>query len=427
MQNSQNKKTLQIVLIVLVAVLTLGIGYASISAINLIINGNATANVNQNNFKVHFTQAQAITGTTGASGTSSIDTQDDTKAMFDVTGLTKVGDYAEAVYTVRNDSNGVGAEISLSVSNSNSEYFKVTETILDNKLQAGDETTASVKVEMIKTPINDSVTTSVTAKLISTPIENANATGGDRNSKATDDPVSFATDSWGTIQTAVRNNNTSLYNVGDIKEITINGVDYTVRIANKTTGDHCGDNDTEYSQTACGFVVEFVDIITIMKMRDTNTNVSGYPATLVYDYLKNTLYSQLPSDLQTVIKPTRVISGYGSNDSTNFTTTDKLYLLSSEEVYGIDDGQYHFYDTAYGTSHQLEYYSNNGVTYSTNSWSGTNLDKAIKQYNSSNRWWWLRSTTSGNNPNFHLINSDGSWNNYLDNDSVGVAPAFRIG
>ena len=54
MHNSQNKKTLQIVLIVLIAVLSLGIGYASISAINLIIDGNATANPNDNNFKVKF-------------------------------------------------------------------------------------------------------------------------------------------------------------------------------------------------------------------------------------------------------------------------------------------------------------------------------------------------------------------------------------
>ena len=121
MQNSQNKKTLQVVLIALIAVITLGIGYAAISAVNLVINGNATASVNQENFKVHFTQAQSITGSTGASGTSNIDSQDDTKAMFDVTGLTKVGDYAEAVYIVRNDSNGVGAEITLNLTKSNTE------------------------------------------------------------------------------------------------------------------------------------------------------------------------------------------------------------------------------------------------------------------------------------------------------------------
>ena len=424
MQNSQNKKTLQIVLIVLVAVLTLGIGYAAISAVNLIINGNATASVNQENFKVHFTQAQSITGSTGASGTSSIDTQDDTKAMFDVTGLTKVGDYAEAVYIVRNDSNGVGAEISLSVTNSNSEYFKVTETIQDNKLQAGDETTATVKVEMIKTPITDTVSTTITATLTATPLEDAEATGGSAASKIAGDPESFSTDSWATIKKAVHNNNASLYHVGDTKKVTINGTDYTVRIVNKSTNANC-DNEN-YSQTACGFVVEFVDIVEQRAMNSADTNVGGWPATETRTYLNGTFYNSLPSDLQAVIKPTRVISGHGSNDSTNFTTTDKLYLLSSEEVYGTDDGQYHFFDTAYGTSHQLEYYSNNGVTYSTSSWNGTNLDKAIKQYNSSNTWWWLRPADSDGNGSFRRINSDGRLNSNGSGNTGGVSPAFRI-
>ena len=423
---ANKRKKIKVFLFVLIGILTISVGYASISAINLLINGNGTVSVNQNNFIVHFTEAKEITGTTGVSGTSSIDTQDDTKAMFDVTGLTKVGDYAEAVYTVRNDSNGVGAEISLSVSNSNSEYFKVTETILDNKLQAGEETTAKVKVEMIKTPITDTVSTTITATLTATPLEDAEATGGSpATEEAIPEPVSFTTDSWATIQKAVQNNNTSAYNVGDTKSVTINGNNYMVRIANKTTAQNCGNSD--YSQTACGFVVEFAEIVEKRAMNSAGTNVGGWPATELYTYLQGTFYNSLPSDLQAVIKPTRVISGHGSNDSTNFTTTDKLYLLSSEEVYGIDDGQYHFYDTAYGTSHQLEYYSNNGVTYSTNSWSGRNLDKAIKQYNSTNYYWWLRPASSNGNNYFRDFNGDGYLGGDLANGTGGVSPAFRIG
>ena len=55
MKNFKNKRTLQIVLVVLIALITLGIGYASISVINLIINGNATVSGNDSNFIVHFT------------------------------------------------------------------------------------------------------------------------------------------------------------------------------------------------------------------------------------------------------------------------------------------------------------------------------------------------------------------------------------
>ena len=342
-----------------------------------------------------------------------------------------------ATFRVKNESKGIGADISLNVTSSNSEYFKVTEYVADTQLQAGDETTVTVTVEMIKTPIENEVSTSITAKLIANAIEDEVATGGSAaTEEAIPEPVSFATDSWTTIQKAVQNNNTSAYNVGDTKSVTINGNNYMVRIANKSTGEHCGDNDTAYSQTACGFVVEFVDIITTMKMRDANTNVGGYPATLVYDYLKNTLYGQLPSDLQAAIKPTRVISGHGCNggwDSTNrvcgnpdnsgnnFTSTDNLYLLSGVEVFGSDDR-----DTAYGKSYHLEYYSNNRVTYSTSNYSGTNLHKAQKQYNSSTKLWLLRSAGSSGSNTFRSVENTGSLLGNFADSTGGVAPAFRI-
>lgn len=144
MKNFQNKKHLQIVLVVLIAVITLGIGYASISAINLIINGNATASVDQNNFDVHFVSTSdtpSLSGNVTPTGSASISGQDNKVALFDVGGMTKVGDYVIATYTILNNSNGIGAELSLNLTNSNSEYFKVTETVTDTQLQAGDTTT----------------------------------------------------------------------------------------------------------------------------------------------------------------------------------------------------------------------------------------------------------------------------------------------
>ena len=277
MHNSQNKKTLQIVLVVLIAVLSLGIGYATISNINLIIDGNATANPNDNNFKVHFVETADtpnLEGNVTLTGSADIDKNDNTMATFNVGGLTKEGDYAIATYTIINNSNDVGAKLSLELTNSNADYFKVTETITDTELQAGDTTTGTVKVEMIKTPLANEVTTSITAKIKASAIENASATGESPASKVAGEPESFSTDSWATIQKAVQNNNTSAYNVGDTKTVTINGNNYMVRIANKSTAQNCGNSD--YSQTACGFVVEFADIITTMKMRDTSTNVGGY-------------------------------------------------------------------------------------------------------------------------------------------------------
>ena len=241
-----------------------------------------------------------------------------------------------------------------------------------------------------------------------------------------DETNSFATDSWDTIELAVEKGDTSKYNVGDTKTISMdvdgNGTNenYTLRIANKSTNSNCSNEN--YSQTACGFVVEFVDIVTQMQMRDdTITNVGGYPATNVYTYLNKTLEGRLPPDLQNVLATTRVITGHGSNDSTNFTSIDNLYLLSGVEVFGSDN-----YDTAAGTTHQLEYYSNNGVTYSINYYYGTNLDKAIKQYNPPEGWW-LRSAYSTTSTLFFFVYDDGSLSNISANYSSGVAPAFRIG
>ena len=424
MHNSQNKKTLQIVLIVLVAVLTLGIGYAAISAVNLIINGGATANPSDTNFKVKFLKETGVTPkiTSEDGGAGDIDVTSDTTATFNITGLDAVGESAVANFKVKNESNNVGAEISLSVTNSNSEYFKVTETIQDNKLQAGEETTATVKVEMIKTPINNAVTTSITATLIATPLENDSATGGSPASKVAGEPESFSTDSWATIQKAVQNNNTSVYNVGDTKSVTINGNNYMVRIANKTTAQNC--SDTNYSETACGFVVEFADIVEQRAMNSTNTNVGGWSATEMRTYLNGTFYNSLPSDLQSAIKPTRVISGHGcngnwdsknkvcgnpDNSGNNFTSTDNLYLLSGVEVSGSDS-----YDTAANTTTQLEYYNNSS-------------NSKIKQYNSSNSQWWLRSAYSTDNRGFSGVHTYSYLNRYNAYSTLGVAPAFRIG
>ena len=128
MKNFKNKKILQITLLVVIAVVTLGIGYAAISSVNLIINGNATAGVDQNNFDVHFVptaDTPSLTGNVTPTGSASISNQDNKVALFDVGGMTKVEDYVTATYTVINESNGIGADITLKVTNTNSEYFMI--------------------------------------------------------------------------------------------------------------------------------------------------------------------------------------------------------------------------------------------------------------------------------------------------------------
>ena len=235
------------------------------------------------------------------------------------------------------------------------------------------------------------------------------------------DPVSFANDSWETIANAIKNNNISKYKVGDTKEITLSGYGtFTVRIANTSTPSSC--SNQSFSQTACGFVVEFVDIITEHLMNSTATNAGGYPASAMYTFLQNDIYNALPSELKNVIINTRVVSGYGNDDSVNFISTDKIYLLATKEIWGkngsgnttIDD------DTSDNNTRQLDYYENKGV-------STSNYSSAIKNYNGSAITWWTRSAYSRFNDAFYSVLDSGDWYYYIANTTYGVAPAFRIG
>ena len=191
--NSQNKKSLQIVLVVLIAVLTLGIGYASITAINLIISGNATASASQENFKVKFLKEENVTPviTSNDGGTGDIDVTSDTTATFNISGLDAAGESATANYVVKNVSEGIGAKITIKLTSTNTEYFKVTTTVVDDTLQAGEETDVRVKVEMLKTPIESAVSTNITATLEATPMEDAQASGGEEKEEVRPKPVSY--------------------------------------------------------------------------------------------------------------------------------------------------------------------------------------------------------------------------------------------
>ena len=235
----------------------------------------------------------------------------------------------------------------------------------------------------------------------------------------------FATDTWEEIANNVKSGNLSKYRVGSEKEVEIGGKSYTVRVANNTTPEEC--NRADFSQTACGFVVEFVDILMTGSMNNTDTNVGGWPATEARELANGEYFNYLPSDLQKVIIDTKVISGHGSTaGETNFTSTDKLYLLSTHEVW--EDGtsnQVSTYDTAYNQTRQLDYYKERNVTVDGH-WSS-----AIKWYkediNETAYLWWLRTARSNHNSEFWVVTGNGHDYSNDASSTYGFAPAFRIG
>ena len=263
----------------------------------------------------------------------------------------------------------------------------------------------------------------------------------------------FEHDEWSTIVSNLsidRNayNDDLLAGTTKIIELDLNGdktisnsEKFNVRIANTSDSVDNGcrekvngveQHKAGFSETACGIVIEFADIITRHRMNpytNGSTNGDGNKGGWEYSemrkylngaegYTGTVIYNLLPDVLKNNIADTIVVSGYGKNDTSNFTTTDKIYLLSSREVWNNTDNS----DTAQANTRQLDYYEKKGVTTS------ANVGVAIKKNGNSNGYWSLRSASSYNASGFDIVRNNGGHNyyNYNSNNTYGVAPAFRI-
>ena len=228
------------------------------------------------------------------------------------------------------------------------------------------------------------------------------------------DNIPFSEASWSNIAINIRSGNTGAYKVGDTKEVDLGTLGkHNVRIANISTPSEC--SNSSFSQTACGFVLEFEDIITKYAMYSQNATEAGWPSSQARTFLNENIYNLLPSDLKSAIIDTKVISGNGDKTST---TTDKIYLLTPQEIYSNFKS-----DLAGNLSRQLDYYSLKGVT-------TTNTTSAIKSYMGTVTYYWLRSIYQGFSDCFYYITSDGK--DYGGDiiqgvESLGISPVFRIG
>ena len=426
-----DKDNIKILLIILI--LGLGIGYAYI---NSDLNINGTAQVNSANWDVHWANIQVTNGSVEASSPT---ISNQTTVNYNIT-LNTPGDYYEFTVDAVNGGS-IDAMIDTIDSKLNGatittlpDYLNYTVTYSDGvPLEANHQllhnTTEKYKVRIeYRTDIelNQLPTTNQSLTLQFTVTYR----------QATDDAItldhSFSGHSWETIIANVRSGNTDNYNVGDTKTVDMGSLGtHTLRIANKSTPAECG--TTGFSQTACGFVLEFADVITehIMNPYTSgvtttgNGNIGGWPASEMRTYVNSDIYNALPEQLKNGITSTVVVSGHGSTSGeTNFTSTDKLYLLSTHEVFEDDDENtssgIDYYDTAYNNTRQLDYYSSQNVT--TSNYSGAN-----KQRNGSNSWWWLRSAYSSNIGDFCNVDYYGYWYRSTSSITTGVSPAFRIG
>ena len=233
----------------------------------------------------------------------------------------------------------------------------------------------------------------------------------DIEDKGIPSPNSFSTDSWETIARAAKKNNISKYNIGDTKTINMGTYGtHTIRIANTTRPIEC--DTTGFSQTACGFVLEFTDLITTHAMNSTETSNGGWPSMNLRTFLNNDILNSLPSDLQSVIISTQVVSGHNDTETTNYTSTDKLYLLSIQELFGDQSSG----ETAAALTRQLDYYKSVNTT-------SSNAFPADKDRSS----WWTRTVSLSYKNTFMMIDPFGLIASGSPTYQEGISPAFRIG
>ena len=231
------------------------------------------------------------------------------------------------------------------------------------------------------------------------------------------EPNSFSTDSWMTIAKAVKSGNISKYNVGNTKTIDMGTYGtHTVRIANKSTPSEC--NTDGFSQTACGFVIEFADIIVNHKMNNKAVNTGGWNNSAMRTFLNADIYSLLPDGLKSGIANTTVVTGGGSNEKgSNLVSVDKLYLLAPKEIFNdFSDTM----DAGINATRQLDYYKSTGTTLSSKT-------AAIKKLNGTAKTYWLRTSVSTSTSSFIRLGSGGTYSSYSASGLYGTSPAFRIG
>ena len=391
----------------IVAIILMSIGFAAIST-TLIINGNAKVSENQDDFSVIFTAASID----GKDVYSTVVDATKKTITFATSDLKTLNQTSVLTYEVTNNSSNYDANVTVTCVPKGGTTAKYTS--IKNKLEND-----ATKV-LAKTSLNGTLTVTLN-KTSTEEVREEYACTLEFNAVERDtlgvELTQFQKDTWTTIAANVRSGNTSKYNVGDTKEVDLGDLGtHTVRISNMS---EC---TTETSETACGFVVEFADITETYYFNETMTSVGGWKDSEMRSYVNGRIYNALPSELQNVISSTKVISGHGrTTGETNFETQDKLYLLSSEEIYGdFASSSNSQYDTALGTSKQLDYYKNLGVT--TSSYAG-----AIKQYIGSNsKEWWLRSASYSTTGYFIGVNRSGTWLSRAADISYGISPAFRI-
>ena len=225
--------------------------------------------------------------------------------------------------------------------------------------------------------------------------------------------VDFATDSWETISAACKDGSyKTVYKVGDTKDITLStGETITVAIMGF---DH---DDLSDGSGKAPITLGMTELMaTTYRMNSTDTNAGGWDESEMRTSTMATLLTQLPSDLQSVIKQVNKKATAGDKSTSITTSADKLWLLAEVEVDGTTSAGYA------DEGEQYEYWKTvkNGKKDS---------DRIKKKSNGSGSLsdWWLRTPSLNYGSTFRKFGSGGYLAYGTASFREGVSLNFCIG
>lgn len=192
----------------------------------------------------------------------------------------------------------------------------------------------------------------------------------------------FANDSWTTIFNTVRAG-TAEYNIGDIKEDTFGSYTVHWRFTDNQNGRYAYTDGSGSSKA----VIELVEITNGTSTWNDSGSGTSYNASTLKTFVDD-LVTQLPSELQGLLKAVNVYSGNGTesaSSSSNVAASCKLFPACANEMYNVGSSGYGYANDSEG-SPQFDWYRIRGVTTS-------NYSDCIKtpMGGTSSDWYWLRS------------------------------------
>ena len=256
-----------------------------------------------------------------------------------------------------------------------------------------------------------------------------------------DDSIEYSWEEIAEIAKAI-SNDTSITDDTETATVTVNGVQKTLNVGDKTTldgkkvrilgfnHDELAEPSTAYGTSTltgkAGISFEYVDslITPRVRMNSSNTNSGGWKETEIRGTLNGTTYNSL-SIKNNIKKVKKVKKDYilTYNVASTEQTEDYLWLLSCGEIWdnGYNGGatkgcaittegkQYKYYKINLGST---SYSSSNNIT--------------RKPSASSSDWWWLRSPYFQYNYSFCTVKTDGTCNGGNASGISWVMPGFSI-